>query len=185
MNRFRVWLFRGLVVVATGLMVVSFVLPWWVAHAPDYGDVTIYPYGLSYDLGIYDPYIKGAEMPGFFAPLIWAYLGICVVALLYGSWLGEKEARIGKFKFKVPKLLIGGVGLSYIVVAVLAVIIAAIRTGDFGVTLFGTSRVLDHPIIDAEAGLRFGYWLACGVGLLCIALALLREKIIGKSRINV
>lgn len=180
MNRSRVWLFRGLVVVTTGLMVASFILPWWVATSP-VGDVAIYPYGLSADLGMYTPYVAGAEMPGWFAPLTWIYLGICVVALLYGSWLGEKEVKIGRLKSKVSKLLIGIIGLSYILVAVVAVIIAAIRTGDYGMTLFGTSLVVEHPAVYAEGNLQFGYWMACGVGLLCMALSLLRNKIIGQD----
>jgi len=184
MNRFRVWLFRGLVVVAAGLMVVSFILPWWAARAPSIGNVTIYPHGLFTDLGIYIPYVEGAEMPGYFTPLMWLYLGICVIALLYGSWVVEKDITIGKLKSRVSTLLIGGVGLSYILIVVLAVVIAAIRTGDFGVTLFGISRVVYHPIIDVEASLQFGYWLACAVGPLCIVLALLRDKIIVKPKIK-
>lgn len=37
----------------------------------------------------YLTYLAGAVMPGWFAPLMWIYLGICVVALLYS--LGERN----------------------------------------------------------------------------------------------
>jgi len=33
-----------------------------------------------------------------------------------------------------------------------------------------------------DARLRFGYWLACGIGPFLIILALLRNKIIGKTK---
>lgn len=190
MGRSRVWLFRCLVILAVGLMLLSWFLPWWTSHA--YGEqvnqrnaATIFPYGLQENLGQYSGYIRGSEMPAWFAPLMWTYLGICVVALLYGLWVGEKEVKIVKFKLKLPKLLIGGVGLSYIIVAVLAIIIAAIRTGDyFGTHLLGTTRVQEHPAVFVEGVLQCGYWLACGAGLLCIALALLRDRIIGKHRLS-
>jgi len=177
--------------VAAGLMLLSWFMPWWSCYIVEVmldNAIVIHPWGLEQNLGPFAGYASsGFEMPVWFAPFMWTYLGICVAALLYGSWLGEKEVKIGKFKFKWPKLLVGGVGLSYIVVVVLAVIVAAIRTGDFyGMHLIGYSyfEVATHVESGVEAGLRFGYWLACGVGPLCIALALLRDRIIGKPKLN-
>lgn len=194
MSSIRIWLFRGLVVVAAVLMIISFILPWWGMDILALGEdvVIIHPFGLSHSfeeyavyIGEYESFIEGAEMPVWFAPLMWTYLGACVAALLYGSWIGEKEVKIGKLKFKWAKLLMGGVGLSYIIVAVVAVILAAIRTGDFyGVSLLGYTWVeIQHPIESGVVGsLQPGYFMAHGVGLLCIALALLRDKIIGKPK---
>jgi hypothetical protein len=76
------------------------------------------------------------------------------------------------------------VGLSYIVVVLLAVVVAAIRSGDFF-----NAKLIGYTYIDlavpyqsgAEGSLLAGYYLACGVGALILALGLLRNKIIGDS----
>ena len=123
-------------------------------------------------------------MPVWFAPLMWIYLGLCVVALLYSLWLEEKEFNWGRRKFKLAKLFMGGVGLSYIIVAVAAIIVAMIRIGEYGMSLLGDSYVSTGWIAGTEvnAGLLFGYFMAHGVGVLCIVLALLRDKISGRTK---
>jgi len=193
MSKIRVWIFRGLVGIAAGLMITSWLLPWWSCTIAQIGFspvAQIYPYGLwlnMEEIGGYLDYLKGAEMPAFFAPLIWAYLGLCIALLLSSLFVKEKTFNLGKFRFSLPKVLIGGVGLSYIIVAVLAVIIAAIRTGAYFQTpLQGqfTINIGDPFVSSAFTSLEFGYWLACGVGPLLIVLALLRNKIIGKARLN-
>jgi hypothetical protein len=188
MSKSRVWLFRGIVVVVVGLMLASWFLPWWAAKfsALPVGDAAIiHPFGLWVDvegMGGFAAFIKGAGMPGWFAPLMWTYLGICTVALLYGSWLGEKSVRVGRFYVKLSKLLIGGVGISYIVIAVLAVIVAAIQTGHYyGSHLLGVTYFEEDYFLSAS--LQPGYYMAHGVGLLCIALALLHDKIMGKPKL--
>jgi hypothetical protein len=188
MSKSRVWVFRVLVIFAIGLMVLSWLLPWWSSHASgeqlnQRNVATIHPYGLSQNLGTYSGYIRGSDMPAWFAPLMWTYLGICIAALLYSSWRGEKEFKIGRFKPNLSELLLGIVGFSYIIVAILAVIVAAIRTGDYyGTHLLGMTLVQEHPVVFVEGVLRPGYYLACGVGLMCIILASLRGKIIGVGR---
>ena len=187
MGNSKVWLFRGLVIVAAGLMVVSWILPWWGADAADIGKnvVIIHPYGLEQHLGEFAVYIAGSEMPVWFAPLMWTYLGLCIAALLFSLFASEKRVGLGKFKLSLPKLLIGGVGLSYIIVAVVAIIVAAIRTGAFDLPLQGsTSFTVGPERVSIDASLRFGYYMAYAVGLSCIALALLRDKIIGKPKLE-
>jgi hypothetical protein len=100
----------------------------------------------------------------------------------------EKTFNLGKFKLSLPQVLIGGVGLSYILVVIIAFIVASIRVREiYGMHLIGTTFISFEPPYESnvETGFRFGYWLAWGVGLLCIALALLRDKIIGKAKLNV
>jgi len=193
MSRFRVWLFRGLVGIAAGLMVTSWILPWWACTITEVGFAPvarIYPYGLWLDtevIGGYIHYLKGAEMPAFFTPLIWTYLGLCIALLLSSLFVKGKTFNLGKFRFSLPKVLIGSVGLSYIVFSVLAVVVAAIRTGAyFGTPLQGYFLInLGEPFVsDAYTSLEFGYWLACGVGPLLIVLALLRDRIIGKAKLS-
>lgn len=183
---------RGLVLVVAGLMVVSFIMPWWTCTivgetAIFENAVTIYPYGLRCDLAGFTAYTSGADMPVWFAPLMWTYLGVCVVFLLLSLFVKEKMFNLGKFRLSLPQMIIGGIGITYIVVVVLAIIIAAIRTGDFyGTHLIGHSYFFVSEFVqgDVYAGLQFGYWLACGVGPLCIALALLSNKIIG-MKVNI
>lgn len=194
MSNFRVWLFLSLVAVAASLMVISFILPWWGLDILVLGEnvLVIHPYGLSHSfeqystfMGQYQSYIEGSEMPVWFAPLMWAYLGICIAALLYALLVGGKEGKWGKFKFKWAKLLIGGVGISYILIALLAVTVAAIRTGEFyGISLLGYTYVeIAHPAESGVVGsLQPAYWMAHSVGFLCIALALVRDKIVGKPK---
>ena len=191
MGRPRVWLFRGLVIVAAGLMLLSWFMPWWSADVLYFfleKAIVIHPYGLEVcPVEEIAGVIPGAEMPAWFAPLMWAYLGVCLLSLLSSLFVGEKEFSLSKRRYKKAKLLIGGVGLSYIVVVVLAVIIAAIRTGDFwGLRLQGYTFIsLGYPMeSDLYARLLLGYWLACAVGPLLIVLALLRNKVIGKPKLR-
>lgn len=184
MHNIRVWIFRVLIIAATCFMLLSWFMPWWRCFIWGINrEVLIRPWGLEHDLGDLTSYIAGAEMPAFFALFMWIYLGLCVAVLLFSLFANEKTVSLGKFKLSLTKLLIGIVGVSYIVVVVSAVIVAAIRTGDFfGVHLIGTTVIdLGEPMIsDADAGLLIGYWLACSVGPLLVVLALLRDKIIGK-----
>jgi len=187
----RVWLFRGLVIVVAGLLLLSWFMPWWRAliYALD-GRVEIHPWGLTHNLrGTDAGFMAGTEMPAFFAPFMWTYLVVCLLALLLGLFVKEKALGLGKFRLSLPQVLIGGVGLSYIVVVLVAVIYAAIRLRNFyGTPLIGTAFVALEASGDVgtgvESALLFGYWLACGVGPLCIALALLRDKIIGKPTLK-
>ena len=191
MSSFKVWLFRVLVVLSSCFMVVSWFLPWWSASVdtmPGIKDPTviavIHPYGLGQQTGSSFLPAGATEMPIWFAPLMWIYLGICVVALLYALWLGEKEFKWGHRKFKLAELFIGGVGLSYILVAVSAIIVAMIRIGEYGMSLIGDSYVSTGWVAGTEvsAKLLFGYFLAHGVGVMCIILALLRDKIFGRTK---
>ncbi len=188
MSRARVWLLRSLVIVGAGLMLLSWFLPWWGCRVPpEYfvkDVVVIHPWGLEQNLGPYAQYIYGSEMPVWFAPLAWIYLGICIALLLFSLLAKEKAVSLGKFKFSLPQVLIGGVGLSYIVVVVIAVIVIAIRAGDFFDTPLQGHIFIDLGeaglVVGAWTSLRLGYWLACAVGPFCVVLALLRDKIIGK-----
>jgi hypothetical protein len=183
MGSSRVWLFRGLVIMAAGFMLLSWFMPWWEALIIQIqGVVQIHPWGLEHNLGPASGFISGVSMPVWFAPVMWTYLVICIVLLFLSLSITGKTTRLGRIKLSLPQLLIGGVGLSYIVIVVAAVIVAAIRTGDLHMKLQGMSIVMEHPEVFAEGRLLIGYWLACGAGPLLIILALLRNRIIGYSR---
>jgi len=186
MNNTRTWLFRFLVIVAAGLMILSWFLPWYVAYAYGYFEVPngviIHPYGLELNLGEYAGYARGADMPVWFAPLMWVYLAICIIALISSMWLKHKEIKIGKRTLNLSSLLIGLVGFSYIVVGVLALIVAAIRTGDyFDMKLLEPCMIQEYPEVWVSGSFQLGYYLVYGVGILCLVTAFIRGRIESKQ----
>jgi hypothetical protein len=190
MSSSRVWLFRGLVVVAIGLMLLSWFRPWWICtvdaiYMLNQGFIKIRPWGLEHNLGSFAGYITGSDMPVWFAPFMWLYLGICIAALLYAAWIKNKVIRLIGRNFNLSKLIIGAVGISYILVAVTAFVYAKIQTAEFGVNFLGYTYFQVDPHAggygDLNASLQWGYWLTYGVGLILIALALLRDNILGKT----
>jgi hypothetical protein len=179
-----VWVYRLLVAGAGGLMLVSWLLPWWTIDAESFGPnlVQIHPWGLEMNerLGDFVIFLKGANMPGWFAPFMWVYLGLCMIALLVGLWEQGKKVGIGKFKIKLSQFLIGGVGLSYVVAGIVAAIYASIRTKSLmHVPLLGRS-FLDMGgefTTFVESRFLIGYYLVYVAGILLIALAFLRSRI--------
>jgi hypothetical protein len=181
----RLWLFRVLVMVAAGLLLLSWFLPWWAANVSQLGTqnhVIIHPWYLEIDMQVYYYIAQGSDMPGWFAPVMWAYLGLAIAALLIGAWIKDKSLGLLGRRLNLSRWLVGFIGFSYIVVVILAVIVAAIRTGDFGLNLLKGTYISfgGYEQSWVTSRLLFGYWLACGVGPLLIVLALLRNKIIGK-----
>jgi hypothetical protein len=179
----KAWLFRGLILIAAGLMVLSWFMPWWMAEVVilEGASVVIHPWGLSNTLDFFVVYIEGADMPPWFKYVMFTYLGIAILALFASMFLKDKAVKILKFKLTLPQLIILIVGISYIVVLVVAAIFAAIRTGDFwGLHLVGTTLVVINDLeSDVVAGFLPGYYLAYVAGIFMVVLALLRNKIIG------
>jgi hypothetical protein len=178
-----------LTLIGIGLVFVSWFLPWWSVDIipgqtqipPMYDAVQVRPWGLEQSLGQYASYIKGSDMPAFFAPLMWIYLGLVTAVLLFSMFAREKEISFGKFSIKLPTLLILGAGLSYIIAVVTAVVMIAIRAGDFwGTPVMGDVFVTSLETF-ATSKLLLGYWLACGAGLYITILAVLRSKIVGNK----
>jgi hypothetical protein len=185
----RVWLFRVLVVAAAGLMLLSWVLPWWRADITVINAwVQIHPWGIDCCTFV-EEYFPTAAMPGWFAPFAWTYLGICIALLLFSLFAKEKVFSLGKFKFSLPQLIIGGVGLSYMVALVIMVVYGSIRATEYSGMKFLGNQVIEvdpemNIVSGAYARLLFGYWLAWAVGLLLVVLALVRNRIIGKPELT-
>lgn len=190
MRTSRAWIFPGLVLVATGLLVYSWFIPLWGLDIsmlrPD--AVLVRSWGEELFLGDLVQMVAIPTMPAFFAPLLWTYLVICVVLLLSSLVLGDKSFRLGRLRLSLPQTIIAFVGLSRLVFAAVAAIMITVNLGQFevrGVTvpLQGTV-VLDFgppwtgPVTSS---LRLGYWLALVTGILLIVLALLRPIIVGRE----
>ena len=180
----RIWIFRLLVVAAAGVMLAAWFLPWWTVDIESFGNnmVQIRPWGLVLNvrMGDFKILMKGAEMPTWFAPFMWTYLGLCMLALLVGAFARGKEIGIGGFKIKLDQLLIGGTGLSYLVVGIVTAIYGSMRSqAIMGIPLLGRSFIdLGDPLVTyVESRFLPGYYLIYVAALLLIALAILRNKI--------
>jgi len=182
------WIFRGLVVVAFGVMLVSWFMPWWSADIEmlGYNIIQIRPWGLQLGerLGGFGILLKGAAMPAWFAPMMWAYLGACMLALLVGILAGEKVISYRNFKMKLSQFLVGGVGLSYIIAGIVAAVYASIRMGNMGgIALQGRTFVdLGDPLAtNVDTRLLPGYYLIYVAGILFLVLAIFRDTITGEE----
>lgn len=188
MSNVRSWLFRGLVVIGAGTMVTSWLLPWWgcwIVALGEYDKVRIYPYGLWNGLGGWGGFMGSAgEMPWFFSPAMWLYLGLCLAALLFAIWKMNKSVRLIGRNFNMSRLLVGIVGLSYIVIIVIFYFYSKMRVENLNVAFIGMSWIEPDVMIHTYAytGFRVGLWVACSVGPYLIILSLLRNIIVGKPR---
>lgn len=187
MNTNRKWLFILLVLVGAGLMFAGWFLPWWTIDVEGFATdvVQIRPWGLDIceQMGDFAILMKGAEMPAFFAPFMWTFLGLCVVAILVGLFI-EADVKIGNRKIKWSQLLVGTVGVGFIVMAIVAAIYASQRMGSaFGAPLQGRAFIdMGDPLIAyVDTRLLPGYYLLYAAGLTLLLTAIFREKIISQS----
>ena len=184
----RAGIFGVLTIAGTGLFLYSWFQPWWQAYIVALNEIAVIirPWGLtSFMPPEYAKWLVGAEMPSWFAPLMWLYLAACMGVLVYTLFAGDDWIKIGKFKLSQQKALIAVVGLSYIIFVVVCVVVIAIRAqGFYGASVMGSVYVAlsDHENSNVDTRLLTGYWLACVVGPLLLALGLLRDKIIGKRQ---
>jgi hypothetical protein len=187
-NSLRLWLFRALVVVGAALMLASWFMPWWSARISDLAGrdhIILRPWGVEMVNDVRTYADKSLySMPAFFEPLMWLYIGLCMLALAV-SLFAERRVAIGRLNLSLPRLLVGFVGLSYVIAVATAFAIAQIRSGAAGIQFVGTSTVF-NPMTGGNTRiigeLLPGYWLAAGAGAYLIVLAILRNAITGRAR---
>lgn len=187
-NGLRLWFFRALILIGAGIMLMSWFSPWWSARISDLAGadhIVLRPWGVEMvsevktyaDRSLY-------EMPAFFTPLMWAYLGFCMLALAVSLFV-TKRVSVGRFNLSLQQLLVGFVGFSYVVAVVTAYTIAQIRSGMAGMEFVGTSMVF-NPMTAGNtrivSALQMGYWLSAGAGAYLLVLALLRSVIVGRRK---
>jgi hypothetical protein len=165
-------------------MIISFALPWWSASSIDIYAVTsqfsltnairIYGYGLQHDLIGLREYIAADETPLYQTILAWVYMTASAGLALGSTWFINRRSQI----------LLGGIGLIYIIyVSVAVFIVITGRLSDFGLSLQGLSGYDETTYsLRMNANLGFGYYLAYASGGACIVLALLRDLIIGRAK---
>jgi hypothetical protein len=183
-----VWIFRVLLVAAAAFMVYSWFAPWWsatVAALPGKDHLVMRPWGVevvaqvkaSGDASLY-------SMPWFFTPFMWTYLTVCMLALA-ASLFVTRSLSIGPIKLPVAVILIGLVGLSYMLALGVAYGVGELKAGWAGAQFIGTSSVknaMSGAKVKMVSDLQLGYWLALGAGGVIFVLALIRGLFVGKSR---
>ena len=183
-----VWIFRVLLVAAAAFMVYSWFAPWWsatVAALPGKDHLVMRPWGVevvaqvkaSGDASLY-------SMPRFFTPFMWTYLTVCMLALA-ASLFVTRSLSIGPIKLPVAVILIGLVGLSYMLALGVAYGVCELKAGWAGAKFIGTSSVknaMSGAKVKMVSDLQQGYWLALGAGGVIFVLALIRGLFVGKSR---
>lgn len=174
------WIFRVLVVAGAAFMVYTWFAPWWsasVAVLPGDGHLVLHPWGVEVH-----PQIRATadeslySMPGFFAPFMWAYLTVCMLALA-ASLFVERRISLGRLKLSLPMLLIALVGFSYMAALGIAYAVGEVRAEMAGSNFIGTSQVknsISGARIKMVSDLEIGYWLALSSGAVLFVLALLR-----------
>jgi hypothetical protein len=188
-NRGRVWLFRLLVIIGILIFLAAWFLPWWNMDVEGFGRnlVQIRPWGLAVaeKMEQFKVLMKGAEMPNWFPAFMWAYLGLCMIALLIGMFISGKKLSIGKLKFSLSQLLVGGVGFSYIFAGAFAAVYAGTRMKNtFGVALQGRTHIdFGDPLTAyVNTSMELGWYLVFAAGLLLILVAIFRDKIVGEQQ---
>ena len=186
----RAWTFRGLVLVGMGWLLYSWFLPWWSMDIAQLGPdrVIVRPWGEEANLGAWQMVFDMPQLPAFFEPFAWTYLGVCVVLLILSLLVKDKIIKLGRFTASLPQAIVGAVGIAYIAVPAIATLAIMINLSMFevdGVTvpLQGTVHLdFGQPwASDVTSRLRLGYWLAWGAGAFLILMALMRDKIVGKG----
>ena len=184
-----VWIFRVLVVAAAAYMVYTWLAPWWgakVAVLPGEDHLVLHPWGIeavaqiraNSDESLY-------SMPWFFAPFMWTYLTVCLLALA-ASLFVDRTVSIGRIKLPLATVLIGLVGVSYFACVSLAYAVGELRAGWAGSNFIGKSMIHNSTIdakIKMTSALKIGYWLALYSGPALIFLALIRGLFVRKPKV--
>jgi hypothetical protein len=124
------------------------------------------------------------SMPWFFAPFMWTYLTVCILALA-ASLFVDRTVSIGRIKLPLATVLIGLVGLSYLSCVSLAFAVGELRAGWAGSNFIGKSMIHNSTIdakIKMTSALKIGYWLALYSGPSLIVLSLIRGLFVRKPK---
>lgn len=187
MGSIRTWIFRVLVLAAGAVWLYAWLSPWWTVQILQLGKevATIRPWGLILDNvpKEYMSLVREAPMPGWFAPAMWAFLGITMAALLLAALFRDVHFRLLGIKFNLNRMVIAAVGFAYLTFIVGFLVVATIRAAGFWDTpLQGTYfiRLSESEYSDAVSQLLPGFYTASIAGPLLMLLALLRPIIAGK-----
>lgn len=183
----KAWIFRGLVVAGGALMVYSWYTPWWSAKfsaIPGSNHMILRPWGIE-AVGRVRQFSDNAlyDMPAFFAPMVWVYFAVCMLALALSLFI-SRQISLGRMKVSVASLLIGFVGLSYLATAAIAYGVGVMRADAAKTNFLGKSKVTNpnyNGEITMTSQLEAGYWLVIAAGVVLVVLALIRSRFVAKT----
>ena len=183
-----VWIFRVLLVAAAAFMLYTWLTPWWgatVAVLKGQDHLLLRPWGVQVVPEVranIDETLFSMPFPSLFAGFMWAYLVVCMAAIA-ASLFVDRQVSIGRIQLPLAVVMIGLVGLSYLLAVGLAVGIGELKAGWAGANFIGKSLVKEPQSgakIKMVSDLKIGYWLALGAGGALTALALLRGLFVRK-----
>jgi hypothetical protein len=184
----RAMIFRILIVAGAAFMLYSWYAPWWsasVAVIPGEDHLVLRPWGVEVvpeveanaDAALY-------SMPWFFAPFMWIYLTVCMLALA-ASLVVDRTLSLGRIRLPLATVLIALVGLSYMAALGIAYGVGELKASIAGSNFIGKSTI-KHAMTGAKikmvSDLEIGYWLALGAGGVLFVLAVLRGLFVRKPK---
>lgn len=182
------WIFRVLLVAAAAFMVYTWFAPWWItdiAVIPGEQDMVLHPWGVEVVRQVRasaDPELYA--MPGFFAPFVWTYFGLAMLALL-ASMFVTINIPLGPIKLPLAMALIAAVGLSYMAAVGIAYYVGDMRASAIDISFVGEFEYTDpmsHRKMQMEASLQDGYWYALYAGIALVVLSIVRFLFVRKWR---
>lgn len=183
-----VWIFRALLVAGAAFMVYTWFQPWWsadIAVIKGENDMVLHPWGVEAVSQVRNNTDTAQfDMPVFFAPLMWVYLGVCML-LLAASLVITRRIKIGPISLPIAVILIAFVGLSYMAALGIAYGIGTLRSGWAGANFIGKSSILQAETgtkIKMVSDLQLGFWLSIGAGGFLTFLALIRGLFVRKPK---
>lgn len=189
MKNGRIWIFRLLVLVCIGLMLVAWFMPWWTIDVEGFATdaVQIRPWGLEMceQMGGFGILLKGADMPAWFPYFMWTFLALCMAALVYAMVTKGPEFKFSGFKFNLSQIFVAGVGFAYNVMGAFAAFYASMRMKDaFGAPLQGHAFIdKGEPLVaHVDTYLLPGFWMIFVAGIALLIVGLLRNQIVGDSK---
>jgi hypothetical protein len=163
------WIYRALVIILCGFMLLSFIMPWWSADLSviqEPGAIRVYGWGLRHNMDQLRQYIAQDETPMYQTLLAWGYLALSTLLLALSAWLKGKKGAV----------LTGVVGLGYLAYVLTALFgVITPRLEETGLVLQGQAVktvIVKNVIITSS--LQWGYYLACAVGAACLLFGLMR-----------
>lgn len=184
----RVWIFRVLLVAGAAFMIYSWFAPWWTAKLsviPGEDHMVLRPWGIEAVAQVRNNSDESLySMPWFFAPFMWTYLTLCMLALA-ASLFVQRQISLGPINLSLATFLIGLVGVSYMAAVGIAYGVGELKAGWADTNFIGTSTIktMTGAKVKMVSELQIGYWLAVGAGGVLFVLALLRRFIVGRSSV--
>ncbi len=166
-DNWKMWLYRILVAAAAGLMIASFIMPWWVGRFETGQAINIYGWGLRHNLVSLSSYLVDDVTPIWQTVIAWVYVGLSVILALVSTKLGRWKGS----------LLLGIIGVGLMVYAFVAVhMVITNRLADFGIALEGFTNIQGAGVIIAN--LQTAHTMAYIAGGIWLGLAVVRGLVI-------